>query len=107
MRGLNRCLFLLWMQQSKALRNHYSNSNLLTDQILIGLTTPTVIYRFRKSFLQPKLIDPHSIKPVLLSIFPKFIAPFLAKLSLLAANAMQMIVFDNNLIDYSVTNFRH
>ncbi|WP_285004280.1 hypothetical protein, partial [Escherichia coli] len=28
-----------------------------------------------------------------LSIFPKFIAPFLAKLSLLAANAMQMIVF--------------
>nr|DAU37170.1 MAG TPA: hypothetical protein [Caudoviricetes sp.] len=29
----------------------------------------------------------------MLSIFPKFIAPFLAKLSLLAANAMQMIVF--------------
>ncbi|HFM3568515.1 TPA: hypothetical protein ACG7BE_004639, partial [Escherichia coli] len=60
-----------------------------------------------KAFLQPKIIDLQSIKPVLLSIFPKVIAQFLAKLSLLAANAMQMIVFDNNLIDYSVTNFRH
>lgn len=50
----NRCLFLLWMQQSKALRNHYSNSHLLTDQILIELTTPTIIYRFRKSVFTTK-----------------------------------------------------
>lgn len=105
-RGAVANRYLSWCGcTSQILRNHCSN--LLTDQILIELTTPTVIYRFRKSFLQPKLIDPHSIKPVLLSIFPKVIAQFLAKLSLLAANAMQMIVFDNNLIDYSVTNFCH
>lgn len=52
-RGAVANRYLSWCGcTSQILRNHYSN--LLTDQILIGLTTPTIIYRFRKSFFTTK-----------------------------------------------------
>lgn len=52
-RGAVANRYLSWCGcTSQILRNHYSN--LLTDQILIGLTTPTIIYRFRKSIFTTK-----------------------------------------------------